>query len=175
MIGNSSLFALIGQNIWQYAPVFKLYRGVPLFRYLMILKSSYLKYSIMLKPSSRQVLATLAIQHGFCPIKYSQVIVYNSVMGKPSYWRDFKSLISMWSWTQWIENRVALLCSDGISNHLFACEAEPDEREIKLLSLLSSGIVELFCYLLPSSTDQLLMQFSSSFSDQLLLIFRIFC
>ena len=106
-------------------------------------------------------------------------------MGKPSYWQDFKSLISMWSWTRWIENRVinvtrlwhnrvALLCSNGISNHLFACEAKPNEREIKLLSLLGSGIVELFCYLLPPSTDRLLMQFSSSFSDQLLLIFRIF-
>ena len=106
-------------------------------------------------------------------------------MGKSSYWWDFKSLISMWSWTRWIENRVvnvtqlwynqvALLCSDGISNHLFACEAEPDECEIKLLSLLGSGIVELFCYLLLPSTDQLLMQFSSSFSDKLLLIFRNF-
>ena len=82
----------------------------------------------------------------------------------------------MWSWTRWIENRVvnvtqlwynqvALLCSDGISNHLFACEAEPDECEIKLLSLLGSGIVELFCNLLLPSTDQLLMQFSSSFSE----------
>ena len=51
-------------------------------------------------------------------------------MGKPSYWRDFKSVISMWSLTWWIENwvinltrlwynRVALLYSDGISNHLF--------------------------------------------------------
>ena len=106
-------------------------------------------------------------------------------MGKSSYWWDFKSLISMWSWTRWIENqvvnvtqlwynRVALLCSDGISNHLFACEAEPDECEIKLLSLLGSGIVELFCNLLLPSTDQLLMQFSSSFSDKLLLIFRNF-
>ena len=107
-------------------------------------------------------------------------------MGKPSYWRDFKSLNSMWSWTRWIENRVinvtrlwynrvSLLCSDGISNHLFACEAELDEREIELLSLLGFGLVELFYYLLPPSTDQLLMQFSSSFSDQLLLIFKIFC
>ena len=130
-----------------------------------------------------QVLATLAIQRDFWAIKYSRITVCNSAMGKPSYWRDFKSLTSMWSWTQWIENRVTrlwynrvvLLCSDAISNHLFACEAEPDEWEIELLMLLGSGIIELFYYLLLPSTDQLLMQFSSSFLDQLLLIFRFFC
>ena len=57
-----------------------------------------------------------------------------------------------------------------ISNKLFVCEAEPDEWEIELLTLLGSLIIELFCYLILPSTDQLLMQFSSSFSDQLLLI-----
>jgi len=62
-----------------------------------------------------------------------------------------------------------------ISNQLFACEVEPDKWEIELLTLLGSSIIELFCYLLLPSTDQLLMQFSSSFSDQLRLIFRIFC
>ena len=51
----------------------------------MTLKSSYLKYSVMLKPSSRQVLAILAIKLGFYPIKYSRVSVYNLAMGKPSY------------------------------------------------------------------------------------------
>ena len=107
-------------------------------------------------------------------------------MGKPSYWHDFKSLTSTWSWTRWIENRVikvtrllynrvVLLCSYMISNQLFTCEAEPDKWEIELLTLLCSSIIELFCYLLLPSTDQLLMQFSSSFSDQLRLIFRIFC
>ena len=105
-------------------------------------------------------------------------------MGKSSYWWDFKSLISMWSWTQWMENRVTnvtrlwynrvvLLCSN-ISNHLFTREAEPDEWEIELLMLLGSGIIKLFCYLLSPSTDQLLMQFSSSFSNQFLFIFKIF-
>ena len=139
----------------------------------------------MLRSSCSQVSTTLAIQHGFWAIKYSRITVHNLAVAKPSYRWDFKLVIIMWSWTRWIENRVvnvtqlwynqvALLCSDGISNHLFACEAEPDECEIKLLSLLGSGIVELFCYLLLPSTDQLLMQFSSSFSDKLLLIFRNF-
>ena len=54
----------------------------------------------MLKPSSRQVLATLAIQRGFCPIKYSKLLFITRQWG----------------------NRV----TDGISNHLIACEAEPD-------------------------------------------------
>ena len=107
-------------------------------------------------------------------------------MGKPSYWQGFKSLTSTWSWTRCIENRVikvtrllynrvVLLCSYMISNQLFTCEAEPDKWEIELLTLLGSSIIELFCYLLLPSTDQLLMQFSSSFSDQLHLIFKIFC
>ena len=36
---------------WQYAPICKLYRGVPLFRYLITLKSSSIKYSIRIKSS----------------------------------------------------------------------------------------------------------------------------
>ena len=84
----------------------------------------------------------------------------------------------MWSWTRWMGNwvinvtrlwynRVVLLRSDMISNHLFACEAEPGSGIIELLML--------FCYLLLPSTNQLLIQFLSSFLDQLLLIFRNWC
>ena len=36
---------------WQYAPICKLYRSVPLFRYSIILKSSSIKYSICRKSS----------------------------------------------------------------------------------------------------------------------------
>ena len=36
---------------WQYAPVCRLYRGVPLFRYSITLKSSSIKYSIRIKSS----------------------------------------------------------------------------------------------------------------------------
>ena len=78
-------FAPIRRNIWHYAPVSKLYRGVPLFQFSMTLKLSYLRYSIITKPSYMQVLAILAIQRGFWPIKYSRIIVCNSAMGKPSY------------------------------------------------------------------------------------------
>ena len=36
---------------WQYAPVCRLYRGGPLFRYSITLKSSSIKYSIRIKSS----------------------------------------------------------------------------------------------------------------------------
>ena len=88
LTGRFQPFALFWQNIWHYAPVLKLYRGVPLFRNSASEWSSYFNNSTTLKPSSRQVLATLALQRGFWAIKYSRVTVWNSAIGKPSYMQD---------------------------------------------------------------------------------------
>lgn len=49
--GDSGILPLILKKIWQYAPICKLYRSVPLFRYSIILKSSSIKYSICRKSS----------------------------------------------------------------------------------------------------------------------------
>ena len=49
--GDSGILQLILKKNWQYAPVCKLYRGVPLFRYSITLKSSSIKYSIRRKLS----------------------------------------------------------------------------------------------------------------------------
>ena len=51
ILGDSGILPLILKKNWQYAPVCKLYRGVPLFRYLITLKSSLIKYSIRRKSS----------------------------------------------------------------------------------------------------------------------------
>ena len=45
-MGDSGILPLIFKKNWQYAPVLKPYRGVPLFRYSITLKSSSIKYSI---------------------------------------------------------------------------------------------------------------------------------
>ena len=49
--GDSGILQLILKKNWQYAPVCKLYRGVPLFQYSITLKSSSIKYSIRRKLS----------------------------------------------------------------------------------------------------------------------------
>ena len=51
ILGDFGILPLILKKNWQYAPVCKLYRGVPLFRYLITLKSSLIKYSIRRKSS----------------------------------------------------------------------------------------------------------------------------
>ena len=112
----------------------------------------------MLRSSCSQVSTTLAIQHGFWAIKYSRITVHNLAVAKPSYRRDFKLVIIMWSWTRWIENRVindtrlwynrvALLCFDGISNHLFCMWSLTRwtwNRVIKFTWLWYSRVVLLF-------------------------------
>ena len=50
-LGNSGILPLILKKNWQYAPVCKLYKSVPLFWYSIILKSSSIKYSICRKSS----------------------------------------------------------------------------------------------------------------------------
>ena len=49
--GDSGILPLILKQNWQYVPVCKLYRSMPLFRYSIILKSSSIKYSICRKSS----------------------------------------------------------------------------------------------------------------------------
>ena len=53
-MGDSGILPLIFLKNWQYAPVCKLYRGLPLFRYSITLKSSSIKYSICRKSSYTQ-------------------------------------------------------------------------------------------------------------------------
>ena len=48
---DSGILPLIFLKNWQYVPVCKLYRGVPLFRYSITLKLSSIKYSIRRKSS----------------------------------------------------------------------------------------------------------------------------
>ena len=50
-MGDFGILPLIFLKNWQYTLVCKLYRGMPLFRYSITLKSSSIKYSIRRKSS----------------------------------------------------------------------------------------------------------------------------
>ena len=50
-MGDFGILPLIFKKNWQYTLVCKLYRGMPLFRYSITLKSSSIKYSIRRKSS----------------------------------------------------------------------------------------------------------------------------